>query len=430
MSGTPPESTEQVDELLELARGHLGRGDLRGAEEILRGRVGLLPRGRQRALAHLLLGEATDGDAEEAELDRAIAEAKDDDDLYGIALCRKAALLATFRVQRIIEAVELAREAQTFTEGTAEEGRGQLALGWALLLRGQPIDYPRRGFDPPPGEGLFEAAVDRPIGIQKAFRGNLEEAREIMLRLRRLAEERGDARSAMGSSIQLCELGLRRGDVIGSALYLDEVDRWMGIDEMRMVCARIRAVTAALKGSPDEVEKWAGLVLDESVSTFRPKWDYLEAKRAVGISYIYQDDYPAAASCLDEVWQHCRREGVDDPGAFPVAGDLVEALVESDQHARAAAVAEALGRLSRDQDHPWGLATTRRAEATIQMAGGDGGSAGEELLQAASDYGRLGLEFEQARCLLYLGRVEHRHSEQAADIFRRLGCEGWAAKAG
>jgi hypothetical protein len=178
----PADPPEQVDQLLELARGHLSRGDLRGAEEILRGRIGLLPRGRQRALAHLLLGEATDGDAEEAELDRAIAEAKDDDDLYGIALCRKAALLVTFRVQRIIEAEALAREAQSYTEGTPEEDRGRLALGWALLMRGKPLDHLRRDSPPPPGDRLFETAVDRPVGIQKAFRGTLDEAREIMLR--------------------------------------------------------------------------------------------------------------------------------------------------------------------------------------------------------------------------------------------------------
>jgi hypothetical protein len=217
--------------------------------------------------------------------------------------------------------------------------------------------------------------------------------------------------------------------VIGSEPYLDEVDRWMGIDEMRMVCARIRAVTAAMRGRPAEVEKWAQVVLDESASTFRPRWDYLEVRRALGIGFIYQDDYEAAVSCLDEVWQHCRREGVDDPGAFPVAGDLVEALVQSDQIDVGAEVTEVLGRLSRAQDHPWGLATTRRAEAMVRMASGDGGSADEGLLQAASDYGRAGLEFEQARCLLYLGRDARQPLEDAAEIFNRLGCDGWAAKA-
>lgn len=416
------DSPEPTDELLALARRHLDRGDLRSAEEVLRGRISLLPRGRQRALAHLLLGEATDGDAEEGELDRAIAEAKGHDDLYGIALCRKAALLATFRVARIIEAVELAREAQSYTDGTPEESRGRLALGWALLMRGQPLDHLRNDSPPSPGDTLFDSAVNRPVGIQQAFRGNIEESREIMVRLKDLAEDRGDARSGMGSSIQLCELNLRRGDVIASEPFLDEVDRWMAIDEMRMVCARIRAVTAALKGLPLEVDKWSEVVLGESVSTFRPKWDYLEAKRALGIASIFRDNYEAAAGYLDEVWQHCRREGVDDPGAFPVAGDLVEALVESGQIPRAADVTLVLRRLSEEQDHPWGLATALRAEAMVKMAGA--GSGGEELLEAASAYSSLGLEFEQARCLLYLG-----HREEAQEIFSRLGCEGWALKA-
>ena len=37
---------------------------------------------------------------------------------------------------------------------------------------------------------------------------------------------------------------------------------------------------------------------------------------------------PRPAESLREVWEHTMREGVDEPGVFPVAPELVEALVE------------------------------------------------------------------------------------------------------
>jgi DNA-binding CsgD family transcriptional regulator len=74
----------------------------------------------------------------------------------------------------------------------------------------------------------------------------------------------------------------------------------------------------------------------------------------------------------------------------------------------------------------------------ISLAGGDGEGAEVALVSAAADYGRLGLEFDRARCLLYLGRFQRRSKrrgdarqalEDASDGFARLGCQGWVAQA-
>jgi DNA-binding CsgD family transcriptional regulator len=173
-------------------------------------------------------------------------------------------------------------------------------------------------------------------------------------------------------------------------------------------------------------------VLDDTAVRFRATWDLLEAKRAIGLAALFEDDDPSAIGSFEEVWHHCQREGVNDPGAFPVAGDLVEALVGVDALDRASEVTEVLERQSRQQNHPWGLATVKRARGMIDGAGD------ESLLSAAGDYDRLGLEFEQARCLLYLGRRQRRSKkrgearqalEDAAVTFDRLGCDGWSAKA-
>jgi predicted amidohydrolase YtcJ len=59
---------------------------------------------------------------------------------------------------------------------------------------------------------------------------------------------------------------------------------------------------------------------------------------------------------------------MEDPGAFPVAGDLVEALAEAGQPGAAGEVIGRLGALAAAQQHPWGLATADRSRALVVLA--------------------------------------------------------------
>jgi DNA-binding NarL/FixJ family response regulator len=70
---------------------------------------------------------------------------------------------------------------------------------------------------------------------------------------------------------------------------------------------------------------------------------------------------------------------------------------------------------------------------------GHGATAASELGAAAADYHGLGLEFDSARALLLLGRVQRRHKkrasarqslEQARSAFEQIDCPGWAELAG
>src|SRR5262249_17518880 len=65
-------------------------------------------------------------------------------------------------------------------------------------------------------------------------------------------------------------------------------------------------------------------------------------------------------------------------------------------------------------------------------------AAAELLERAAADYGELGLRFERARTLRFLGRAQRRHRkwaaareslEGAASAFDEIGSTGWAAEA-
>jgi DNA-binding CsgD family transcriptional regulator len=156
------------------------------------------------------------------------------------------------------------------------------------------------------------------------------------------------------------------------------------------------------------------------------------------VAALLAGDPQQAAASLAAVWEHMEREGVDDPGATPVAGDLAEALAETGQVEAAAAVIGRLARLAAAQRHPWGLATADRAKAVVILVGGYDEAAAARLAGAAAAYRALGLGWDAARALLVLGRAQRRAKKRAAardclqqaqSLFGQLGCPGWAAAA-
>jgi DNA-binding CsgD family transcriptional regulator len=169
------------------------------------------------------------------------------------------------------------------------------------------------------------------------------------------------------------------------------------------------------------------------------EWDRLEALRAIAIAALLEHQPARAADALRAVSEHTVREHVDEPGVFPFAPDLVEALAELGALAEAAAVTERLGRLAAAQQHPWALAASRRCTAVIELASGPYDERQAAQIEgAAADLGALGLAFDHARTLLGLGRARRRARkwgaarrtlEQAASLFDELGSPGWADQA-
>jgi DNA-binding CsgD family transcriptional regulator len=94
-----------------------------------------------------------------------------------------------------------------------------------------------------------------------------------------------------------------------------------------------------------------------------------------------------------------------------------------------------LGELAAAQQHPWGLATVKRSAAVVELVGRWDETASAALSEAAATYRGLGLDFDSARALLFLGRVARRSKkravarqslEEARSAFEQLGCLGWA----
>jgi DNA-binding CsgD family transcriptional regulator len=413
---------------------------------LLSDRVEDLPAGRTRTLARLLLGEGSELAVEEEQLDTALVESAGDPELDARVLARRAALLAVNRVERLDQAEVFAEEALAAAgqAGGEVEHRAAVSLAWARVMRGHPIDdlearYPSE----PIGLSSYDSLVDRPRAVRSAFRGELQEARTLCRRLLELAEERGEARSGVLFHHHLCEFELRAGRVTAAASLVEEWEHWTALEEfhqeLTIVRQRLRAVLAALKGDAEEAGRLAASVLDACDQSPGLGWDRLEAHRARGLAALVVPDLGRAVDSLQFVWSWMERERVDDPGAFPVAGDLAEALVEVGDLAGAREVIARLEALATSQDHPWGTAAGRRSRALIALAEGSGGDEPLRALgEVAAVYCELGLCFDHARTLLSLGLAERRlrkrsaarrSLEQAVVAFTELGCTGWAERA-
>ena len=226
--------------------------------------------------------------------------------------------------------------------------------------------------------------------------------------LRVEAEERAEPSSYALVRLHLCELELRIG-ALGEAQRL--LDDWGASADNRLLhwpmYERCQALLAVGRGDADGARHWATAALDRA-ETAGVRWDQLETERALGLVALLEKDPAKAVEHLGAVWDHTEREGVEDPGAFPVAPDLVEALVETDALDRARSVASRLAALALAQDHPWALAGSQRSAAMIELAAAYDDQPADSLEEAAATYRDLGLAFDEARTLLVLGRARRR----------------------
>jgi DNA-binding CsgD family transcriptional regulator len=315
------------------------------------------------------------------------------------------------------------------------------ALAWVRVMRGMPLDDLTGLPVDEESPGLYENSIDRQSGVRLAFRGQVDQARLVFGSLQKLADERGEARFRAAIQLQRCEVELRAGDVRECARLSDQGHLWAALDDLHASWARCQALIAAVKGVPHDVERWAASVAAISGASPEdpaPHWDELETLRAQGIAALLAQQPEQAAGVLGAIWEHTEREGITDPGAFPVAPDLVEALIALGRLTEAATVIQALRDRAARQQHPWGLATADRCAAAVSLASGYDEAAADQLEAAAAALGDLGLEFDRARTLLWLGRaarklrkrsVAREHLQAATTAFTELGCDGWAEHA-
>ncbi len=440
---TPLTDADRHSRMLALADYLLMVGEPLRVQELLSPRIGDFPSGAARARAHLLLADAGNLLEHRENLELALQESEQEPELRAIALGAKAVLLSIILLERITEAQACAEQARTLvtSRGAAVEGEVLQALAWVRVMRGMPLDDLAGLPVDQDSPGLYENTIDRQIGIRLAFRGQVGQARQVFRSLEKLADERGEARFRAAIQLQQCEVELRAGDVRECRRLVDQRHLWAAQDDLHISFARCQALMAVIQGVPDEAERWAASVAVMAAASKDdpcPRWDELETLRARGVAALLAHQPEQAAEALGAVWEHTQREGITDPGAFPAAPDLVEALIALGMLTEAAAVTTTLRDLAESQQHPWGLATADRCTAAVALASAYDEAAADQLAAAAAALGDLGLAFDRARSLLWLGRAARRfrkrsvarhHLEAAATEFAELGSPGWAEHA-
>lgn len=439
---TPADSAQRPERLLALASYLETAGEPERLTELLTANLDSIPGGPPLARAWLLLAEAVyvHLDDYRQALDRARVAAEADPALHALIVAKMSS--AVISVERIADAEARALEVLPAAEraGPEVERAVLFALAWARGLRGRGIgDICERWNAASASPGHLAESPERVAGQRHVWRGEIEAAKPVFERLRTLSDERGEPLSYVWARLHLCELALRAGEWQTAQRLLDEwaetAERELFVEPYHQRC---RALLAAGRGLPEEAMSWSADTIDRA-EAIDFQWDWLEGLRARGIVALLTGEPARAAESLGTVWEHTEREGVDEPGVFPVAPELVEALVELGELDRAREVTARLRTLSEQQEHPWGLVTAKRCSALIRLAAPPGGDAAAAELRAAADsYGQLGLRFDRARALLALGKAERRlrkwaaarrSLEQAAGTFDEIGSTGWAARA-
>jgi DNA-binding CsgD family transcriptional regulator/tetratricopeptide (TPR) repeat protein len=439
---TPPDEPAYVERLLQLGAYLEIAGEKARLNDLLIPVVDSLPPGPPRARGWFLLtGGGVTSNREILDfIERALAESADDPRLRAAILGELAANVAAVRVERIPMTEAWADEALGLAQQV--EGGAELpvlyALAWARSLGGRAIDDLCERFRELTQDAAFYMAPspERVSAQRLVWRGSIAEARAALTRLMDMADERGEPSSYALQRLHMCELELRAGGWDVAERLLDE---WAESSDSELLLwpmyERCRALLAAGRGDAADALHWAEEALARAKRT-GSGWDHLEATRALGLSRLVSREPNRAAEALRSVWTHTEREGVSDPGAFPAAPDLVEALIELGELAEASSVGRRLGELAKAQHHPWGLVSARRCGAMIALADTYDEAPVRELEEAAGSYSGLGLAFDAARVRLALGRLQRRHRKwgaardtllDAAAAFDALGSPGWAA---
>jgi DNA-binding CsgD family transcriptional regulator len=440
---TPAGDPSRPERVLTLAE-HLDEaGELLRLTTLLEEQMPSLPTGTIRARALLLLSDgARVGSMQEQNryLEQALGECADDRNMRAYLLAKTAVNDAVAAVRHLRDAGERALLALEDAVEPRVERYALSAVAWTRALTGRPVDElcERSGVADDPA-AYVSATPERVAGKRLMWRGELAEAQALFSSLSALADERGEPTSYAMVRLHLCELALRVGDLETASLLLDEWSESSDFDtQFRPQYQRCRALLAAGRGASEEAKRWAAEAI-ERARAVNCRWDELEALRARAIAALLEQTPEQAVKDLLRVWEHCEREGVLEPGAFPVAPDLVEALVELGDDPTAERVTERLGQLARRQDHPWAKAAEKRSRALLLLASDRNDESGTALLrEAAGDFDRLGLRFDAARCHLSLGRALRRAKrwrgarealEAAVTVFAALGSSGWDDRA-
>ena len=440
---TPAGDPERPGRVLALAERLDEAGELPRLTALLEREMDSLPVGALRARAWRLLGDGANVSSIEEQnhyLERGLADCGEDHDMRAALLGKMAGNWAAAAVSRLGDAEKLAMDAVRNAAGGRYKHESLYQLAWPRVLTGRAVDDLCEQSRVAEDHAAYVSGTPERVAAKRLlWRGELGRARELLNELAALADARGEPTSYAMVRLHLCEMEMRIGNLDAASRLLDEWAESSDFEtQFRPQYQRCRAVLAAGRGDGAATVRWATEAI-ERARRVGSRWDELEALRAKGTAALLEQAPERAVEYLKPVWEHCEREGVLDPGAFPVAPELVESLVELGELEAAQEVSENLGQLAEQQDHPWALASAKRCRALVMLARDPKDNGAAALLrEAADDYESLGLRFDAGRCRLGLGRAQRRSRqwrgaretlEAAVAGFAALDAVGWAEMA-
>ena len=435
---TPADDQVLLERRLDAAEYLYMSGDSRRAVEVLPA-LDSLPPGPDRARAALLRGGVAIGSADVIESDFrvAVADTPYDSRIGALARIRLANNLAVGRLYDLRQALALAEEGLAGAVKLGDpliQNEGFATVIWCRAMLGMPLDG-QLARAAATAEGWLYYGTSRAEGVHLMWRGRLTEARAVFDPLLALADERGEGEAYVALRVQVCELELRAA---GWARVASLVQEWQREPRESVgyeaALLRLQAFLALGRGAFSEAEELAlrGIrVSDEA----KIPWHGLECRRALGIARLVNGDAARACEELVELRNRLRAPGVDNPGAFPLAPDLIQALCLTGHHERAAREHATLVGQASSQGNLWAGAAAERAQGYLHLAAGDDAAAAPSFERAAGRFAGLGMPLDQARALTALGvaqrRLRRRRDarqtlERAVALLESIGSPGWA----
>jgi DNA-binding CsgD family transcriptional regulator len=452
-------------ELLELALGlggdnslkvraaehHLDAGDVRRAARLLEAATAELAEGEERARALVLLAEIRTRDDSFLEartlLEQARAETVPDSPLE--VVCGLQLTFVLYSLGLRPEAAATGHQALALAERLGAPDLVAQALGAVAAA-----DFAL-------GRGIDERSLERSLALEDpafrtsivirpslmvsfvlGFAGRLDEAVELLERLRRECEERGEDHDLAWLCSRLVWFECWRGNLDAAERAVTEAEeRLLALDTAvgRMLALTARAQVEAYAGRADSaraVAEQALALAEETDWQGAVAWQHM----TLGFLELSMGSADAAAERLTPFVAAAIACGLPEPAADGalVYGDAAEALILVGRVALAEPLVALLERRGEELDRTWAIAVGARCRALILAAAGDVEGAKRSLRRALLAHDRLPMPVERGRTLLTLGRVQRRMGErraakgtleEALGIFETVRSPLWAERA-
>ena len=424
LARTPDGSPARTGRVLDLAGRMVVVNETQRLTDFLEAEIERIPHGPERGQGLLMLLNGVWVTVAQAQLlvDRALAECGDDPLTRGRALEARSFIAGGISVSNAAQCMAWAEEAIAL--GAHEEHE------WHLLGRARSWCLVRGGSPPEPAEG-------EPHWKRLIWRGELAAAERAVRDRIAAAEEAGRFQESESYWERLFDVLERSGRVREARQFLDALlDVDLSANEATTLEV-MQAVVAARCGYVSVAREWASLAR-EHADRFGDVWNRLEADHVLAVAALQSGEPEAAETRLRSVFDHVVEAGLMEPGTFPVAPDLVEALALLERHDEAHEVTAWLEQISAEQEHPWGLAMSERSRVLVGLLDGSvpPREASSRTTVVADALTTLGLLHDAARADLAIGSALRRqrqwglardHLESARARFEELGADGWSA---